>query len=205
MKRLHQYLGLLMLLPFVAWAITGVFFFIKPGYKAAYESLPVKTYPLSIESMIAPRLPNTVDWIELRQIRTILGDHIIAKNVDGWQQLSPLSFEVINKPTSEEVSLLVKDAISINKVRYGDIKSIDDLSIITTTNIRISLNWKQLSFYQQGKDTDFINTMYDIHYLRWTGIKSVDQVLGLVGLALVLILAGLGILIMVKRQKKLTA
>jgi hypothetical protein len=34
--------------------------------------------------------------------------------------------------------------------------------------------------------------LYRIHYLQWTGIKSVDQVLGVVGILLIVALSLLG-------------
>jgi uncharacterized iron-regulated membrane protein len=58
-----------------------------------------------------------------------------------------------------------------------------------------------MSLYQQGKDTDFINQMYKIHYLQWTGIKSIDKVLGIIGLILVLLLAFLGLRMSIAYKK----
>ena len=57
-----------------------------------------------------------------------------------------------------------------------------------------------MRLYQKGEDTAFINTMYKIHYLQWTGIKSVDKVLGIIGLVLVVILAMLGTVMTFRRK-----
>ena len=46
LRKLHRLVGIVMLLPFVGWAITGAIFFIKPGYGGAYEALAIKTYPI---------------------------------------------------------------------------------------------------------------------------------------------------------------
>ena len=184
MKKLHKYLGFLMLLPFIAWAITGVFFFFKPGYQEAYQPLLITTYP--IENNIYPASKS--DWLEIRQLNTVLGEHLIVKTAQGWQHLSPNTLNEIEQPNKAQITLLVNDAIRENKTRYGDIKSIDEFSITTTTDVRITLNWQNMTLRQQGVDTDFINTIYNIHYLRWTGIKALDQVLGVLGLMLVLFL-----------------
>ncbi|PAJ74005.1 hypothetical protein CJF42_12690 [Pseudoalteromonas sp. NBT06-2] len=197
MKKLHKYLGFIMIFPFVAWTITGVYFFIKPGYKAAYESLPIKTYPL-IEDM---QYKGNETWLETRRIRSILGTHLLIKNDKGWQQRDPTTLNVVTAPTKIQIETLLKDAIAHNPLRYGNIISIDGLKIVTDTNIRISLNWSKMSLYQQGKDTDFINRMYKIHYLQWTGIDSIDKVLGIVGLALVLLLAFLGLIMAIGYKK----
>jgi uncharacterized iron-regulated membrane protein len=201
LRKLHQYLGLLMLLPFIAWAITGLFFFIKPGYQQAYASLPILTYPLTAQQQFKGPLPADSHWLELRQVRTVLGLHLLVKNQQGWQQLQPESLQPWSKPSTKQVVNLVNDAISKDLQRYGQIKSVDGLSVITTTDVRISLNWAKLTLYQQGKDTDFINSMYDIHYLRWTGHQQIDQILGVIGLGLVMILAFVGVFMFLKSTK----
>ena len=43
--------------------------------------------------------------------------------------------------------------------------------------------------------------MYKIHYLQWTGIKSIDKVLGIIGLVLVLLLAFLGLRMSIAYKK----
>lgn len=197
MKKLHKYLGLVMLLPFIAWAITGVFFFFKPGYKEAYQRLEIKLYPL--ESSIT--LPNNHDWLEVRQLKSILGEHVLVKNEEGWQQLNPKTLNKRNKPTIAEINLLINDAISSNTERYGTIASIDEFSISTSENVNIQLNWQNMSLRQKGADTEFINTIYNIHYLRWTGIELVDKFLGVIGLLLVVVLAGVGTVMTFNKKK----
>lgn len=198
MKKWHKVLGWVMLLPFIAWAVTGVFFFIKPGYQEAYASLAVKQYPLQQSYYLAGN-PN---WQEVRLLRSVLGDHLLVKTKDNWQQLDPHSLMQINKPTDTQLRKLVSDAIQSNRERYGKIASIDGTQVTTSTGVRISVNWQQMSLYQQGADTDFINQMYKIHYLQWTGIEAIDKVLGIVGLGLVLVLAGLGLWLSLSRGKQ---
>lgn len=197
MRKLHKTLGLLMLLPFIAWAVTGVFFYFKPGYQEAYQPLPVKLYPLTHSIM----LPQQHNWLEIKQLKTVLGDHLLVKNANGWQQLNPINFQPITTVSDEKIARLVNDAIETKRTRYGEIANIDTFEITTTTDVRITLNWPQMTLRQQGKDTDWINTIYDIHYLRWTGIKALDQVLGVVGLLLVVLLAGVGTYLTFKKSE----
>ena len=199
MKKLHQYLGLLMFLPFLAWAITGVFFFIKPGYNEAYESLNIKTYVLTK----LPQINIDKNWSEIRMFSSVLGDHLLVKSDKGWQQIDSQTLQIKKLPSEKEITQLVNEAIQLNPKRYGQIKSIDELKIITNTGITISLNWSQMSFHQTGNDTQFINNMYKIHYLQWTGIKAIDKILGIVGLGLVIILAFLGLSMIMKRNRSL--
>ncbi len=187
-----------MLLPFIAWTITGIFFFFKPGYKEAYQVLSIKTYP--IDRIIT--LPEGRRWLEVRQLKTLLGPHLLVKDNKGWQQLDINSYQILPKASEQQITQLVSQAIADDKARYGDILSIEGNVIETTTGVRITLNWPELSLRQQGKDTDFINTLYNIHYLRWTGIKSVDHYLGVIGLLAVSLLAVIGTWMTVMRKKQ---
>jgi hypothetical protein len=198
MKKIHQYLGLLMLLPFIAWAVTGVFFFIKPGYQAAYESLPVKTYALGE----LPSITGQSGWSELRWMRSILGAHLLVKINDKWQQINPETLQPALQPTEQQMRLLINDAIKINPQRYGDIQTLKGLNITTDTQISISVNWPQMRIHQSGADTDLINQMYKIHYLQWTGIKTIDKVLGILGLGIVVMLAMLGLIMTIRQRAR---
>ncbi len=189
MRKAHKLLGLIMVLPFIAWTVTGVFFYLKPGYKAAYQGLDIKLYPLQTAVSVKP--PSS--WLAFEWRRSILGDHLLIKTLKGWQQLDPISFELRNSVSQDQIRLLVNDAIASDKKRYGEIISINAHQIVTDKNIVINLNWPQLKLSQKGPDTDFINQMYKIHYLQWTGVDSIDRILGVVGLAMVLVLAIMGV------------
>ena len=190
MRKFHKVLGLILLLPFLGWAVTGVFFFIKPGYSEAYQSLSVKTYPFETP---LPQLKPKDDWLQVKWLKTILGLHLMVKQANGWIHLNPSTLEQIESPDSEAVRRLVEDAIFDKRERYGKLTSVEGDKAITSTGAQISFSWSQMSLRQRAKDTDFIDRMYKIHYLQWTGIESIDKVLGIVGLGAVLILAVLGL------------
>ncbi len=186
-----------MLFPFIAWAITGVFFFIKPGYSQAYERLQITSYP-NITSF-QPAADNK--WSEIKIIRSILGEHLLVKNKDNdWIHLNKKTMELVQAPSPAQVELLIKDAIKQHSERYGVINDVDGLVALTSNQIKITLNWDRMKLHQQGPDTEFIDMMYRIHYLQWTGIKIIDNVLGIIGLALMIVLAGFGLLLSFKRS-----
>ena len=187
-RTLHRFIGVILLLPFFAWAITGFIFFLKPGYAGAYEILRPKTYPLDQAVSISPKS----DWLEYRYFRTILGDHLLARTGTGWQHLNPTNGQPRVGPTQREIELLLKDAFTANPLRYGDISSVSDNTAKTNTGVEVTLDWANLSLNQRGKDTDRIDLLYRVHYLQWTGVKSLDKVLGLLGLTLVMVLSVLG-------------
>ena len=167
-RALHRIIGLVMLLPLSGWAVTGAFFFLKPGYADAYEPLQVKTYPL--EPNIA--LQADPSWLEVRLVKTILGEHLLARTATGWFHLDPRTLQSRPEPSIDDISALVTDALSANPERYGRIASIEGANITTSTGARVELDWNRLALTQRGKDTDRIDLLYRIHYLQWTGVSE---------------------------------
>jgi hypothetical protein len=187
-RRLHRILGIIMLLPFLGWAATGLVFFLKPGYEGAYEVLSPKTYPLDESLSIHP----DSSWLEFRCFRTVLGDHLIVRTADGWRHLNPRDLRPRSLPLEAEIRRLLTDAISTNPARYGKIVSLSGNTARTDTGVEITVDWTSLSLQQKGKDTERINRLYKIHYLQWTGIQSIDRVVAILGIVLVIVLTLLG-------------
>lgn len=187
-RRLHRFIGIAMLLPFVGWAITGFIFFVKPGYGGAYELLSLKTYPLEESIAIAPR----PDWREYRVLRTIVGTHVLVRTDNGWSHLDGHSLQPAPPPGDAQLRALIADAVTANPERYGAIVSTSGNAVVTDTGARVTLDWNRLSLQQRGRDTDRIDALYRIHYLQWTGAPAVDKALGFLGLIMVIGLTGLG-------------
>lgn len=195
LRKLHKTIGLILLLPFVTWSLTAVFFLVRPRYEQAYETLAVRAYPLEAQ---APALERGV--LEQRFLRSVLGDHLLVRDADGWQQLDPISRQPRPAPDAAALRLLVEDAITANSSRYGSIATQTGMAFTTTTGVNIGFNWPALTFTQQGRDTWWINKVYDIHYLEWTGIRVIDKILGLSGLALLLYMTWTGARLALSRQ-----
>lgn len=194
-RKLHRLIGLVMLLPFFGWAITGFVFFIKPGYQDAYELLQPKTYPLDKQIVITPE----PSWLEFKYLRTVLGDHLLARTAQGWQHLDPATLALRKKPTADEINRLLTDAFATNPARYGRVTEIDNNAVTTSTDVRVALDWNRLSLQQRGRDTERLDRLYKIHYLQWTGVKWLDQIIGVVGLACIVGLSSLGLLLQFNR------
>jgi hypothetical protein len=197
-RKLHRVIGLLLLLPFMGWILTGFVFFLKPGYSGAYELLQPRTYPLAEAVTLRP----APGWLEFRYCQTVLGPHLLVRTVQGWQQLDPATWAVRPLPPPAEVERLVADALAQNPARYGQITAVTDSTVSTSTGVQIGLNWPRLSLQQTGTDTRLIDRLYKIHYLQWTGVKAVDTVLGGAGLVLVLALSLLGLRLACKPKPK---
>jgi uncharacterized iron-regulated membrane protein len=187
-RTVHRVIGIILLIPLVGWAITGLVFFIKPGYTGAYEVLTPKFYPINNQVLISEN-PN---WLEVRYLRTILGDHLLVRTESGWMNLNPNDKRPRSAATDDETRRLVQDAFSMNPKRYGQIVSVNGNTVTTDTGVVVTIDWNRMSLQQTGKDTKWIDSLYRIHYLQWTGVRSIDRVVGLTGITLVLILTGLG-------------
>jgi hypothetical protein len=194
-RKIHRVIGVILILPFLGWALTGFVFFLKPGYAGAYEILKVKTYQLESSPMVTPD-PN---WQEFRYLKTILGNHLLVRTDSGWEQLDPATKLPKAKPSEADFRTLLKDAFSRNPSRYGEVTSVSGLTARTNRGIEVTLDWSTLSLQQTGNDTAWIDRLYKIHYLQWTGFKTLDKAVGLAGLILVISLTALGALLAIKR------
>ena len=183
-----------MLAPLLAWALTGIFFLIKPGYGNAYEQLSVRTYPLDDSVQVNPQ----ANWRELRALKTILGDHLLVVTQTDVLHLNLGDLKVKPKPGSEDLKRLLEDAISANAERYGKIIEVREAVATTSTGVELRLDWNTMTVRQRGKDTRMIDLLYKIHYLQWSSINLVDTMLGILGIALLLVLTVFGALMSFK-------
>lgn len=132
-------------------------------------------------------------WLEIKYLRTNLGNHLLVRTSQGWKQLDPVTLRPREKPSKDEIRTLLTDAFSANASRYGEVATISNDTIMTTTGIQVLLDWDRLSLHQHGPDTDRIDLLYKIHYLQWTGVAAIDTILGPLVLMLLMTLCILGI------------
>ena len=195
-RKQHRLLGCILLLPFIAWSLTGVFFLVRPAYEQAYSVLSPKTY--SADQINISAQP---EWQEMRLLKTVLGLHLLVKQEGGWQQLDPDSLEVRATPVEADLVSFVEDAISQDTLRYGELLPGESDPFRTSTGVTIAVNWDSLSLYQQGLDTRWIDRIYRIHYLQWTGIAFLDTILGVAGLLLLLLMTATGSAMLLRREE----
>ncbi len=181
--RLHRAVGILLLCPLAAWSLTGLVFLIQPGYGAAYAALRVKTYPL--DTLI--EIPANPQWQEVRLLRTVLGTHLLAKTNTSNIHLDALTKQAFPMPSDAQQRRLISDAISDKAERYGQLTMLDDSLATTSSGIEIRLHWETLALQQYGNDTRWIDRLYRVHYLQWTGIGALDKIIGVIGLLLLLL------------------
>jgi hypothetical protein len=141
-RKLHRLTGILLLLPFVAWASTAVFFLVRPAYEQAYEQLRVRQLPITDVIMMVP----DHNWQEMRFFRTVLGDHLIVREEDDWQHLDGYTLDPMPQPEAPDLQRLLEDAFTANPQRYGRVLSIDNNIATTDTGVEIHINWDSLSY-----------------------------------------------------------
>ncbi len=188
-RTLHRVVGLLLVLPMLAWSVTGLVFFFKPGYTDAYAPLNLRTYPL--ESVPLPQ--PLQQWEDLRLLRTVLGYHLLARSAEGLVHLDPVTMQPRALPAAPALAQLVDDAIATRRERYGAVVKVDGTVVTTSTGVEIAVDWANLRLSQQGADTRLINALYRVHYLQWSGSDFFNRVLGVAGLLLVATLTVLGL------------
>jgi hypothetical protein len=192
-RRFHRLLGIALLIPCMVWAVTGLLFHWKPGWDQAYASLSPQTYPLSGTGPIAD-----AKWLETRRLHTILGEHLLVRTVDGWDQWDTTLGLSRETPSDSDRIKLFEDAIRADPKRYGSIDSMTDWTAVTTTGVEIHFDWDTMRFSQRGADTRRINMIYRIHYLQWTGTHWGDRALPLIGLIGLMALGILGLRLVLK-------
>lgn len=199
-RKYHRLVGIVMLTPLIAWTLTGLFFLIQPGYGAAYEMLPPRTYPLTGTLQSPQTVPATDSWSEFRYLRTVLGDHLLVRTEQGWRHLHPGTLQPWPLPDADTQLRLVADAVTRNPQRYGEVQPLQDGTFHTATGARITLDWNTLSLRQSGQDTRWIDRLYQIHYLQWTGVEMLDRILGVLGLFLLALMSVTGFTLTFRRR-----
>lgn len=190
LNRRHRWTGIILLLPFLAWSLTGIFFLVRPGYNEAYERVPVRQYSLP-QALPIPIQPH---WQEVRYLRSILGKHLIVRDQNGWRHLYAETGKAWPLPPEDELKKLLQDAFAFNPDRYGKVISVAGNQATTDTGVELSVHWPTLNISQNGRDSRWIDRIYSIHYLEWTGFYITDRILGLGGLALLIYLTYTGAL-----------
>ncbi len=125
---------------------------------------------------------------------TGLGDHLIVQTEDGWQHRHAETGQSWSPPNEDDLTRLLQDAFAFNPDRYGRVVAIDGSQARTDTGVNINIAWDTLAISQNGRDSRWIDRIYSIHYLEWTGFYWTDRILGLGGLALLIYMTYTGAL-----------
>ena len=128
--------------------------------------------------------------------------HFLAGGKDNSVHLDPVTMQLKEAPSAADIKRLFEDAISVNSERYGELVNVLGNKVETSTGVEITLDWRNLSLAQSGRDTLLINNLYKVHYLQWLGRPFPDTILGVLGIVLFLSLTGLGLAFFVRSKRK---
>lgn len=203
--RLHRVAALALVAPLVVWSITGLLFHLKPGWKRAYDMVSIEKpidQPLTTTNVVAVQSLPPFKRLEL--FGTALGpmyrlDRSVLIDATTGKSRSPLS--------NEDARTLAQDAVarSAQRAGYGtfvDAKADESTVHVRFANAVVDVDRASGSLSQRGADTERIDWLYRIHYLKWTGVASVDRVLAIVGLGLIWFAMFAGIVLYVRRWRR---
>jgi uncharacterized iron-regulated membrane protein len=216
LKTWHKWLGLLLLAPFAVWTLTGLLFALKPGWGPAYEYLS----PWQPASQEAPSTLTMASFATHAEVADALAIELHQSAIGplyevqhagdaGATTLHDARTSVRMDPlTLEHARTLVEAAIasSIDPERYGVVHSHEpaesEIQFSFSGGPTVTINLHSASMRQSGPDTDRINWLYELHYMRWTGNAMVDRILGFSVLVLVWLLAAAGLLLAWRGRKR---
>lgn len=220
MRRFHRILGLVLVLPLLAWVATGVMFHVKHRYAEAYESLSVPT--TDVDWTRATLSASEVLEREAMQPPITLAVH--PSGVLAWFGATangPLAVDAgtgarIEPATVDTARAWLRGAIerSPHAGRYGSEVGVREISarssrtgapdpafvFETSGGKRVTVDRVTGEIRQTGDLNDFIDASYDVHYLKWTPWPEANVALVLVGMASVIALALTGLRLFLARR-----
>lgn len=212
MRRYHRWLGLVLLLPLVAWVVTGLLFHVKHRYAEAYESLSVPiprvewaradvsaadviTRGLAEPPIVlAPHPSGALAWFGAR------AGQPIAIDATTGETISPATDELAREwmraaiAQSEHAARygveIGSESATSRSARTGVVDPA--LRVRTSGGKTVTVDRVTGEIRQTGDLNEFIDATYDVHYLKWTPWPAVNVGLVLFAIVLVLGLAGTG-------------
>jgi uncharacterized iron-regulated membrane protein len=198
----HRWLAIVLVVLLAVWSVTGLLFHLKPGWDRAYDMLSVdRQRPL-------PALPATLtsgDVTRLEVFDTAIGP--LARLGGTTPRLVDAATGTQRSPLSiDDARMLVADAVarSPHAAAYGEVGDVSatDASVrIRYANSVVDIDRTSARISQRGADTDRIDWLYRIHYLQWTGNRTVDRVLSVAGLLLIWAVIVPGLVLFVRRLR----
>jgi uncharacterized iron-regulated membrane protein len=201
--KIHRWSAIVLVAMLVVWSITGLLFHLKPGWDRAYDQLSVKRdEPIDVSSIVpVSSLPKS-NSIEL--FSTAIGPMYRVTTNEGASMIDATT----GKPrafTPDEVIKLVDDGVSRSRFanRYGAHLSIANNAVRYAGDQVVSFDPSTMRLWQEGRDTKRIDWLYRIHYLQWTGNELLDKILAIGGLALIWVVMVPGIVLFVRRLRRI--
>ncbi len=204
----HRWLAILLVVLLAVWSVTGLLFHLKPGWSRAYDMLsPERGGPLHPGKLAAPSVVGD-DVTSLELIDTALGPLYRVSTAAGGALYDAQTGARRSPLPLADAKALALDAISRSRHAsdYGQLETADvrgDSAVIAFSGgatVEVGLSDARMS--QRGGDTDRIDWLYRIHYLQWTGNKTIDRAFAIFGLALIWAVVIPGLVLFVRRLRR---
>jgi uncharacterized iron-regulated membrane protein len=206
-SRVHRWLAVVLVVPLVIWSVTGLLFHLKPGWSRAYDMLSAErpldampAVPLDAVASAAGGPPHRLELFgsalgPLYRVTTAAGPVLLDAQL---HRRSPLSVA--------DARTLATDAVahSTHRDAYGPIGAtrVDpDTVHVAFAHATVDVDRAAGTISQRGRDTDRIDWLYRLHYLSWTGNRTLDKLLAIVGLALIWLVMVPGLVLFVRRRR----
>lgn len=209
MRRIHRWLAIVLCVPLVVWTVTGLLFHLKPGWSRAYDMLSAERplagpLPAASPDALAQAAGAPVEHLEL--FGSALGP-LYRLTTHDHTLLLDASLRVRSPLSAEDARTLATDAVahSSHAAAYGAAGAVTvtpDSVRIAFAHADVDVDRATAAISQRGGDTDRIDWLYRLHYLSWTGNRTLDRLLAVLGLALVWLVMIPGLVLFVARYRR---
>lgn len=180
LPRIHAWCAIVLAIALVVWSVTGLLFHLKPGWSRAYDMLSIERGETREE------------------LDTAIGKLV---RVGGVLDRGPL--------TEDEARTLAVDAVARSRHAAGYGAPVG--TTVTDAAVRVRFSGGAVVtvdraggwISQRGADTDRIDWLYRMHYLQWTGNRTLDRAIAILGLVLIWIVMIPGVALFVRRWRRL--
>ena len=196
MRRAHRLLGLLAVLPLLAWLASGLLLALIGPEANAVETVVLPTQPIGRAVTVYPEPGST----EARVFASPLGNHLLQKTDFGWRHLDPSTGQLKEVPTESQLRALLSAAFETDPEGFGEIDLVTADSTMTSTGRVVLLDWPSFTATYRSDVTEQVRLLTRIHGLGITGDPAVDRWLMVVGASLGCLLALLGGVLLMKEE-----
>ncbi len=208
----HRTLAIALVVLLVVWSVTGLLFHLKPGWDRAYDQLAVeRPGPLKLAAVVpASAVEPALDGSPIERVTLFasqLGPLYRVSTTAGTELVDATTGKKRSPLTVPEAEALIADAVSRSPYRaaYGEqVKTeADERTVkIDFQDATVTIGRSDGRISQRGAGSDRIDWLYRIHYLQWTGNKTIDRAFAMLGLALIWAVMIPGIMLFVRRFRR---
>lgn len=209
----HRTLAIALVALLVVWSVTGLLFHLKPGWDRAYDQLAVeRPGPLKLAAIVpATSIEAALAGASIERVAlfdTQLGPLYRVATATGTELVDATTGKKRSPLTVPECEALIADAVSRSPHRaaYGGpvATHTDERTVkVDFKDATVVLGRSDARISQHAESTGRIDWLYRIHYLQWTGNKTIDRAFAVLGLALIWAVMIPGIMLFVRRFRRI--